>query len=423
MGTIASPPKAGRKGAHWLARRCFSSTVQRRSMVPDIQQDLAAVAKISAVPTILKTIRETTGLRFTLVARVLPDRWIACAVHDEIEFGLVAGGELDVTTTLCSEVRDSLQPILIEHATQDALYCDHRTPKMYGFESYAAVPIYRKSGEYFGNVCGLDPEPRKLKDEKTLATLLLFAELISLQLEAEHQHAAARATLEAERADSALREQFIAVLGHDVRNPLSSIAMGIDLLLSKAVDGPDRRTLERLRSSSRRIGGLVDDLMDLARGRLGGGVPLQIAEAPRLEERLRHVVAEIQAAHPERQIVLESRLDLAASCDEARVEQVLSNLLANALQHGAPKAPIRIRLRSDASRFRLEVENEGETIPEAALAQLFEPYFRGQAGRGEGLGLGLFIVSEIVRAHAGEVSARSEQGRTTFSVSMPRMPA
>lgn len=112
-----------------------------------LARDLAAIARISAVPTILKTVRQSTGLRFTVVARVLRNRWVACAVHDEIEFGLKVGGELDVATTLCSQVRDTLAPVVIECASTDAHYCNHPSPKKYGFESYISVPIFRRTGQ------------------------------------------------------------------------------------------------------------------------------------------------------------------------------------------------------------------------------------------------------------------------------------
>jgi hypothetical protein len=109
-------------------------------MAGALADDLAAIARISAVPTILRTIREATGLRFTLVARVLPDRWVACALHDEIQFGLDVGGELDVATTLCAKVRDTREPVVIDHASVDPQYCQHPAPKTYGFESYIAGP-------------------------------------------------------------------------------------------------------------------------------------------------------------------------------------------------------------------------------------------------------------------------------------------
>lgn len=389
-----------------------------KTMSGELERDLAAIARIQAVPTILRTIRETTGLRFTLISRVLPDRWVACAVHDEIDFGLKAGAELDVATTLCAEVRDSREPIVIDHASTDPIYCRHTTPKLYGFESYVAVPIHRRNGEYFGNVCGLDPLPRKLSDPKTLATLSLFSELISVQLDNEERHAI---ELDEHREAAKLREQFIAVLGHDVRNPLSSISTGTDLLLTRATDPRDRRTLERIRSSTSRIASLVDDLLDLARGRLGGGIKVEGAAAFDLATRLRHVVAEVQASNPNRAIDLSIDLTGTVRCDAKRIEQLLSNLLANAIEHGAPRTPIAVAVRRDDREFELRVINEGPTIPAEAIRSLFQPYFRGgQSGSTVGLGLGLYIVSEIAKAHGGTMSVASADDRTTFVFTMPQ---
>ena len=398
-----------------------SDTVLRtRGMNKALEHDVAAISRISAVPTILRTMRALTDLRFTLISRVTPDRWVACAVHDEIDFGLKAGGELDIATTLCAEVRDSLRPIIIDHASADPLYCTHRTPLMYAFESYVAVPIFRRNGEYFGNICGLDPLPRPLRDGKTLAVLELFSELISVQLEAEEKHEHSRAELTAQREASKLREQFIAVLGHDVRNPLSSIVTGTELVLRRTKDVDDRRVLERVRSSSRRITALVDDLLDLARGRLGGGIVLELAEADDLGERLRHVVAEVQAAHPNRTIQFDFKASHALRCDAKRIEQLLSNLLANAVEHGAARTPITVSIDEDEQTFTLEVTNDGPSIPEDKLRHLFEPYFRGQGSRRTGLGLGLYIVSEIAKAHGGTVEVTSVAERTAVTFKMPR---
>jgi signal transduction histidine kinase len=387
-------------------------------MIDPLDHDVAAVSRISAVPTILRTMRALTGLRFTLVARVTPERWVACAVHDEINFGLNAGEELDVTTTLCAEVRDSQRPIFIDHASADPVYCTHRTPKMYAFESYVAIPIFRRSGEYFGNLCGFDPLPLHLNDGKTRSVLELFSELIAVQLEAEEKYEGSRAELDAQRKVSKLREQFIAVLGHDVRNPLSSIVAGTDLVLRRVKDADDRRVLERVRSSSRRITALVDDLLDLARGRLGGGIVLDIATAKDIAERLQHVIAEVQAAHPDRAIHLEFDAPSPLRCDIKRVEQLLSNLLANAVQHGSARTPINVSVEKNDGAFTLKVTNEGPPVPEDKLPHLFEPYFRGQGGTANGLGLGLYIVSEIAKAHGGKVAVASCDGRTSFTFTM-----
>jgi signal transduction histidine kinase len=384
-----------------------------------IRRDLAAIARISAVPTILRTICESTGLRFALVARVLPDQWVACAVHDEVGFGIQVGGELDVATTLCGRVRDTLGPIVIDRASTDPIYATHPTPKMYGFESYIAVPIFRRNGEYFGNVCALDPLPKALNDGKTLATLRLFAELISHQLEAEERHQDHRAQLDDQREAAKLREQFIAVLGHDVRNPLASIASGTEVLLRRAREGEDRRVLERIRTSTRRIGALVDDLSDLARGRLGGGIALDLCDVCDLGDRLRHVVAEVQASHSSRKITAAISISGAVRCDAKRIEQLLSNLLANAIEHGRSGTPVEVSITGKGQKLSVRVVNQGHTISEEAKQRLFQPYFRGGQSRSQsGLGLGLFIVAEIAKSHGGSVDVTSTGGVTTFTFRM-----
>ncbi len=178
-----------------------------------IAKDVSTIGRISAVPSILEIVTEVTGLRFAAVARVTADTWTACAVLDKIDFGLSVGGDLDVSTTLCREIRLSEQPIIIEHASQDESFCRHPTPRMYGFESYIAVPIIRRNGEVFGTICALDPRPASLRDPKILRMVTLYAELIAAQLEIEDQLEANEAALALATEAGALREQSGAASG------------------------------------------------------------------------------------------------------------------------------------------------------------------------------------------------------------------
>ena len=132
----------------------------------------------------LEVICRTTGLGFAAVARVTEDRWIACAVRDEISFGLAPGGELPVTTTLCDAIRDSGRRVVIDHVEDDPIYRDHPTPKLYGFQSYISVPIRRRDGTFFGTLCAIDPKPAKLNTPETTGLFALFAELIGFHLDA-----------------------------------------------------------------------------------------------------------------------------------------------------------------------------------------------------------------------------------------------
>jgi signal transduction histidine kinase len=388
--------------------------------MPSIASDVSAFQRISAVPSILRVIAETTGLRFVTIARVTDDSWTACAVLDQINFGIEAGGHLDVATTLCSEVRDCLTPVVIDKASDDPRYRDHRTPRMYGFESYIAVPIFRGNGDYFGTLCALDPEPAKVSEPRILHMMQSFAQLLSAQLEMEMEHGEREAALLDARATAELREQFIAVLGHDLRNPLSSMNMGAEVLLRRSSDKETQAIASRIRASGHRIARMVDDLLDFAHGRLGGGIPVDIREAGDVEAALRHVVAELKSAYPDRVIRFEMRGHGSVFCDRDRVAQLLSNLLANALTHGGASGIISVTAAVNEGSFMLAVSNEGPAIPPEILPRLFLPFSRaGAHGLQGGLGLGLYIASEIARSHGGTLDVVSEDGRTTFSFHLP----
>ncbi len=152
-------------------------------MISDFEADISAVRAIDAIPKILEVVCRTTGMGFAAVARVTESRWVACAVRDEIAFGLKPGGELQVETTLCHEIRDSREAIVIDNAAEDEQYCNHHTPAMYGLQSYISMPIIMPDGTFFGTLCAIDPKPARLNTPETIATFKLFAELISFHLD------------------------------------------------------------------------------------------------------------------------------------------------------------------------------------------------------------------------------------------------
>lgn len=384
--------------------------------------DVAAVQRIGAVPTILRVISESTGLRLALVARVTETEWTACAALDRMGFGLHAGDKLDVATTLCREVRRTHVPIVVEHASQEPDYCGHPTARMYGLESYIAVPIFLPGGEYFGNVCALDSQPARLRDGKTLEMFKLFAELIALQLNAEREHARDREALSLERHTAELREQFIAVLGHDLRNPLSSVITGSSFLLDITEQPAHRTILERVYSSGQRMARLIEDVLDFARGRMGGGISLAREEVQNVAEIAAEVVAEVASAHSERTLRVTYRDPGSAVFDRTRVAQLMSNLVANAVQHGPADEPVDVLVEGDADRVRFAVTNRGAPIPQELMGRLFQPYVRAEGARpGPGLGLGLYIAGEIARSHGGSIRVTSTaEAGTTFTVELPR---
>jgi signal transduction histidine kinase len=389
-------------------------------MLTGLDGDMAAVATIEAVPTILDVICRTTGMGFAAIARVTEDRWIACSVRDDIAFGLKPGGELKVETTICHEIRQSREAVVIDNVAEDAAWCGHPTPAMYGFRSYISMPIVLADGRFFGTLCAIDPRPARLNTPETIGMFKMFADLIASQLNSQERVRSSDANLLDERQTSALREQFIAVLGHDLRNPLASIEAGMQLLLRTPLDDKATRTVGMVQNSVRRMADLIDNVLDFARGRLGGGFTLQCDAEEPLEPVLGQVVAEYRAVAPERPIETRFALSEPVSCDRNRVAQLFSNLLGNALTHGVANSPVRVQASTAAGMFELSVANSGEQIPTPVLQHLFQPFFRGSLRpTQQGLGLGLYIASAIARAHRGTLDVVSTPEETRFTFRMP----
>jgi signal transduction histidine kinase len=388
-------------------------------MADDFRADIAAVSRIEAVPTILEVVCRTTGMGFAAVARVTEDRWIACSVRDEIAFGLQPGGELQVETTICNEIRESREPVIINHVAEDDAYCGHPTPAMYGFQSYISMPIILPNGSFFGTLCAIDPKPAKLKTPEIIGMFKLFAELIAFHLSAIERLASSEANLLDAKNTADLRDQFIAVLGHDLRNPLTAIISASEMLERTPLTERAARFTRLIQGSAERISGLINNMLDFARGRLGGGLPVD-RKPEALEPVLSQVIAELRASWPDRAIDAAISLTEPITSDSGRVAQLLSNLLANALTYGTADTPIRVRATTRDRVFELSVANAGEPIPPSAQEHLFQPFFRAASQPGEaGLGLGLYIAAEIAKAHGGSLTVASSPDETRFTFRMP----
>jgi signal transduction histidine kinase len=390
----------------------------------EIAQDVDAVGRIEAVPTLLQVLCDTTGMGFAAVARVTEGTWTACAVQDRIEFGLQPGGQLPVHTTLCSESRAANLPIFIDRASTDPKYNSHHTPKIYNIESYVSVPIVFKDGHYFGNLCAIDPRPALVTDPKVIFMFTRFAQLIALQLESELARERDQAALLDERAVGELREQFMAILGHDLRNPLQAFFAGCSLLMRKLEDEPLRDVVTRMNANAQRMSALISDVLDFARGRLGQPIGLTMTGNAALGVSLTAVVRELQDAQPQRHIISDIRVDRPVTCDVPRIQQVVSNLIANALTHGAPGSPVRFTAKVAGDWLLLQVWNEGNPIAPENIAKIFAPFWRHTtSSQREGLGLGLHICSQIIAAHHGVLTASSTpQAGTLFTARLPRTP-
>lgn len=226
-------------------------------------------------------------------------------------------------------------------------------------------------------------------------------------------------TIKTEREMAILREQFIAVLGHDLRNPLAAIKTGSALLNRSLLSERDKSIVGTISKSAMRMEELIMHVMDFARIRLGGGISLNLNKVM-LEPVLTHIVNELTISFPERNVISSFNADIPVSCDSNRVSQMLSNLLANALTHGAADEPIKIITETKADALEIRVINGGKAIPVDVLKTLFEPFTReGNTPSQQGLGLGLYIASQIAIAHGGELTASSDANETCFKFRLP----
>ncbi len=259
--------------------------------------------------------------------------------------------------------------------------------------SAVAVPLRRSDGSLRGAVSTFRDETERVRHEQEVLQTAHF------------------------------RERFIGILGHDLRTPLTAILGSAMLVLrQRALPDPVLASAARINASAERMGRMISDLLDFTQARLGGGLALERKPGD-LAAVAQGAVDEALAANPGREVLLAVDGDSRGDFDPDRIAQLLSNLLVNALAYGPAEEPVRVSVRGREQRVEIAVENGGTEIPDGDRESLFDPFRRGRTGqKTRGLGLGLFIVQQIARAHGGDVAVESSPGRTVFTVTLGRAP-
>jgi signal transduction histidine kinase len=378
-------------------------------MHADLAKDIDAISRIGAVPVLLRVLCESTGMGLAAIVRLGAGGGTVCAVEDRIQTGLRPGERFELTTReyLSKWASDASVSSPMDPTPTD----DH----------YLWVPIMLADGRYFGNLCAVDPHPAGAPKPWVLPMFHLFSGLIGLELGKELRRGRETAELLDERAANDLREQFIAILGHDLRNPLQAIAVIGGLLERGSTDPRMAAMASRIRASTRRMSALIDDTLDFARIRLGGGLGVELIETDAVESALTDAVQELKDGHPTRHITTHIAAKCRMRCDESRLQQLVSNLLSNALNHGYADSIVRFTAVADEHYLALEVWNDGEPIPPESIENLFLPFWRNRLEKKRaGLGLGLHICNQIVRAHHGQFTVTSKlKSGTKFTVRIP----
>lgn len=342
------------------------------------------------------------------------------------------GRVVKINGTLCSWL-DCPAEQLVGRSLHDMLsvggriaYETHLAPllRMQGHVQEIALDLVRADGTKIPVIA--NAAEKRDQDRHLFTRLTLFKAVDRRKYERDLLEARVRAeeASKAERVTGEVREQFIAVLGHDLRNPLSAISAGLRLLeRHEQLTDKGLRVVEGMRASIGRASGLIDDVLDFARGRLGRGLNVDPNSNAPLTPVLEQVLAEVQAIAPGRQLDATISIEEPVCCDQGRIGQLLSNLVSNAVTHGAADEPVRVEALTERGQLSISVANGGDPIPESVRDQLFHPFFRGAVRPSRnGLGLGLFIASEIAKAHGGKLEVRSTDEETRFTFTMPLLP-
>lgn len=352
--------------------------------VDDVPQNLAAIEAVVSQPGVF-VIQATSG---TEALELLLVKDVALALID-VQMPGMDGFELAELLRGAERTRN-VPIIFMTAATHDP------TRTFRGYEAGAVDFLYKP----------VDPQVLRSKVD-------VFVELYSQRR---------KLSMQLDEIKNALRlnEMFAAVLSHDLRNPLNSISLGTEMLLRTSSDPKVVSTAERLRTSTRRMAKMIEQLLDVARIRAGGvQLILQPSDVSKVCVTIRD---ELERTSGPARIALTVDGDTRATFDVDRLSQVVSNLVGNALQHGEPNTPVSVAVNgSDPGAVSVRIGNQG-MIPPEKMHSLFEPFGAGTAAR-SGLGLGLYIANQFVQAHGGSVKASSIPGdQTLFEFSIPRKP-
>ena len=401
-------------------------------MLVRFDQDIADVQSISILPTILDVISQTTGLGFVAVARVTAERWITCGVLDKLNFGLKPGDELQIETTFCREVRQNDKLVVIDHVEQSSQYVNHPIPIQYGFQSYISVPIITKSGEFFGTLCALDPQPNKLNNSKTIGMFTIYAELISFHLDTIEK--LRLKDLEIEKKDFQL-ESFDFVSSHDLQEPLRKIQMFTSVILEKnssSLTSDVIKYLNSIKNESQRMRNILNDLLLFSEYKKSSQKFRKVNLNTLIENINKRLLKEFSKCNGT--ITVEDLPTVSVMPDQ--IEQLLYNLIINAINFKSndcsPKISIGSRIEKgenlkfdkldlNTSYCELTISDNGNGFDPRYNEKIFGLFERLDSERNsESTGIGLAIARRITENHNGFIIANGSVDKgATFKVYLP----
>ena len=392
-------------------------------MTTSIKTGVSPLNESKAVQAILKVLRRSTGLRVVMIGEAGAKVGKVQAVLDDAGFGLKPSDDLDAASTYCQIVWKTKAPLLINHASRDERFSEHPGVKIAGVESYLGVPLIKRNGEVFGNLCAFDTLPANLSPEN-IELFDLCAQLIGYELETANEKTNLEKKVEDAQEITDIRTRFMSILGHDLRNPLNTIMMAANLQLkNKNADERSRDLSGKIIKSARRMQKMISDLLDTTRTENQITLPF-VREHLDLCSLFSEITEEFRIAHSTRTIEFDGDERCEGKWDAGRIVQVYSNLLSNALHYGEPEMPVKVNIKDTGENVRVSVWSKGKVIPADETENIFQPFWRGTKDdslNSSGLGLGLYIVQEIMQTHGGKIELESDKEKgTTFTAVFAR---
>jgi signal transduction histidine kinase len=368
------------------------------------------------LPELLKVLLETCAS--VDAASLLLLEGEVLRVHAAVGLGLeqTVGETVPVGQSLSGRVAQTRAPIAVRDATNDPMVT-RESIRRAGLRGYYGVPMML--GEELVGVATIGSRnAAEFSEEDRLLFRTMSGRAAALIAKARLNAELARRNAELSAALD-YRDRMLGILSHDLKNPLGVILASSYVLENAALDDTQKRSLARVTSAAGRIDRMIKDLLDYTRARMDRALPIARREVD-LHEVCKQAMDELRLLNPRRVIRLDCQGPMSGSFDPDRVARVVGNLVNNALRYGDPDTPIDVSLRRAKSGIVLEVHNHGPPIPPDLLPHIFEAFQRAPDAGGEGLGLGLYIVKQIVDAHGGSIAVRSTQAEgTTFSVLWP----
>lgn len=430
----------------------------------DYQKDIEAIGKIPIVSHLLDVVCLTTKTGFAAIARVTEDKWITCGVRDDISFGLKPGDELDLKTTICDEIRQHKNLVVINHVDKDPEFKNHHTPLQYGFQSYISLPIIRKDGRFFGTLCAIDPNPHDLNTPEIIGMFTLFADLISFHLEAIEKMGNFELRLDEERELHKISDEnqkrftdllekkveqrtqqlkinndsldkmnkelqaFAYISSHDLQEPLRKIQIFSSAIAEKEVENlsdSGKDYFKRIQGAADRMQTLINDLLAYSRA----SVDAKKFEYLDLNNVMVDVKSDLKEEIEQKNAIIEAADLCNCTIIHFQMRQLLYNLISNSLKFASADKIPHIKISSeiidneDASEkiCHIKIEDNGIGFDQKYSEKIFE-LFQSLHPREkyDGTGIGLSIVKKIVENHNGKITATSETGKgARFDIYLP----